>query len=156
MDHFKRFNDTYGHDVGDQVLKMVASRLRKIGGGGRAYRYGGEEFTLVFPGHSIEECLPHLEAVRQSVEAYALQLRDADNRPKDDRRGRMARGAASANQVSVTISIGVAERQGEQRSPEEVIKAADQALYGAKKAGRNCSRVHGSGPGAVRMAEHSR
>jgi len=156
VDHFKRFNDTYGHDVGDQVLKMVASRLRKIGGGGRAYRYGGEEFTLVFPGHSIEECLPHLEAVRQSVEAYALQLRDADNRPKDDRRGRMARGAASANQVSVTISIGVAERQGEQRSPEEVIKAADQALYSAKKAGRNCLRAHGSGRGAVRMAEHSR
>jgi len=68
----------------------------------------------------------------------------------------MARGAASANQVSVTISIGVAERQGEQRSPEEVIKAADQALYSAKKAGRNCLRVHGSGRGAVRMAEHSR
>jgi len=156
VDHFKRFNDTYGHDVGDQVLKMVASRLRKIGGGGRAYRYGGEEFTLVFPGHSIEECLPHLDAVRQSVEAYALQLRDADNRPKDDRRGRMARGAVSANQVSVTISIGVAERQGEQRSPEEVIKAADQALYSAKKAGRNCLRAHGSGHGAVRMAEHSR
>ena len=59
--------------------------------------------------------------------------------------GRMARGHSSAAQVSVTISIGVAERQGDQRSPEEVIKAADQALYGAKKAGRNCVRVHGSG-----------
>nr|WP_272890386.1 GGDEF domain-containing protein [Stutzerimonas stutzeri] len=156
VDHFKSFNDTHGHDVGDQVLKMVASRLRKIGGGGRAYRYGGEEFTLVFPGRSIEECLPHLEAVRQSVESYALQLRDANSRPKDDRQGRMARGKAAAGQVSVTISIGVAERQGEQRTPDEVIKAADQALYSAKKAGRNCVRVHGSGRGAVRMAEHSR
>jgi len=68
----------------------------------------------------------------------------------------MARGHSSAAQVSVTISIGVAERQGDQRSPEEVIKAADQALYGAKKAGRNCVRVHGSGRGAVRMAGHSR
>lgn len=155
VDHFKRFNDTHGHDVGDQVLKMVASRLRKIGGGGRAYRYGGEEFTLVFPGRSVEECLPHLEAVRQSVESYALQLRDASSRPKDDRQGRMARGKTSASQVSVTISIGVAERQGEQRVPDEVIKAADQALYSAKKAGRNCVRVHGSGRGAVRMNGHS-
>ncbi len=155
VDHFKRFNDTHGHDVGDQVLKMVASRLRKIGGGGRAYRYGGEEFTLVFPGRSVEECLPHLEAVRQSVESYALQLRDASSRPKDDRQGRMARGKTSATQVSVTISIGVAERQGEQRVPDEVIKAADQALYSAKKAGRNCVRVHGSGRGAVRMNGHS-
>jgi GGDEF domain-containing protein len=156
VDHFKRFNDTHGHDVGDQVLKMVASRLRKIGGGGRAYRYGGEEFTLVFPGRSVEECLPHLEAVRQSVESYALQLRDASSRPKDDRLGRAARGKVSTSQVSVTISIGVAERQGEQRTPDEVIKAADQALYGAKKAGRNCVRVHGSGRGAVRMNGHSR
>ncbi|MCW3147378.1 GGDEF domain-containing protein [Stutzerimonas stutzeri] len=155
VDHFKSFNDTHGHDVGDQVLKMVASRLRKVGGGGRAYRYGGEEFTLVFPGRSIDECLPHLDVVRQSVEAYALQLRDTDKRPKDDRRGRLARGKSSASQVSVTISIGVAERQGEQRSPEEVIKAADQALYSAKKAGRNCVRAHASGRGAVRMAERS-
>lgn len=156
VDHFKSFNDTHGHDVGDQVLKMVASRLRKVGGGGRAYRYGGEEFTLVFPGRNVEQCLPHLEAVRQAIEGYALQLRDASTRPKDDRQGRMARGHSSAAQVSVTISIGVAERQGDQRSPEEVIKAADQALYGAKKAGRNCVRVHGSGRGAVRMAGHSR
>jgi len=156
VDHFKSFNDTHGHDVGDQVLKMVASRLRKVGGGGRAYRYGGEEFTLVFPGRSVEQCLPHLEAVRQAIEGYALQLRDANKRPKDDRQGRMARGHSSTAQVSVTISIGVAERQGDQRSPEEVIKAADQALYGAKKAGRNCVRVHGSGRGAVRMAGHSR
>jgi len=135
---------------------MVASRLRKIGGGGRAYRYGGEECTLVFPGRSIEQCLPHLEAVRQAVEAYALQLRDTSSRPKDDRRGRMARGASSASQVSVTISIGVAERQVEQRGAAEVIKAADEALYAAKKAGRNCVRVHGSGRGAVRMAVRSR
>ena len=90
------------------------------------------------------------------MESYALQLRDASSRPKDDRLGRTARGKVSTSQVSVTISIGVAERQGEQRTPDEVIKAADQALYGAKKAGRNCVRVHGSGRGAVRMNGHSR
>ena len=49
VDHFKVFNDTHGHDVGDQVLRMVAAQLRRVSGGGHAYRYGGEEFTLVFP-----------------------------------------------------------------------------------------------------------
>jgi diguanylate cyclase (GGDEF)-like protein len=155
VDHFKAFNDTHGHDVGDQVLRLVASRLRRIGGGGRAYRYGGEEFTLVFPGRSLDECLPHLEAVRQAIEGYALQLRDRNSRPKDDRQGRQARGKSSSGQVSVTISIGVAERQAEQRSPEEVIKAADQALYSAKKGGRNCVRTYGNGRGAVRTVERA-
>ncbi|PAU58988.1 GGDEF domain-containing protein [Pseudomonas sp. PIC25] len=153
VDHFKRFNDTHGHDVGDQVLRLVASQLRKVRGGGRAYRYGGEEFTLVFSGKTLEECLPHLEAVRQAVENYQLQLRDKGSRPKNDRQGRQRRGAATATSVSVTMSFGVAERQQEQRTPEEVIKAADQALYSAKSAGRNCVRAHGQNRrGAVRVA----
>ncbi|AYC31269.1 GGDEF domain-containing protein [Pseudomonas cavernae] len=150
VDHFKQFTDTHGHDVGDQVLRLVASQLRKVGGGGTAYRYGGEEFTLLFPGKSLEECLPHLEAVRQAVEGYALQLRDKGQRPRDDGRGRQRRGSAKAASVSVTISIGVAERQQE-RGFEQVIRAADKALYGAKAAGRNCVRAHGQQRrGAVR------
>ena len=151
VDHFKAFNDTHGHDVGDQVLRLVASRLRKIGGGGRAYRYGGEEFTLVFPGRDLNDCLPHLEAVRQAVEEYQLQLRDKANRPKAAHQGKRRRGSGNGSQVSVTISIGVAERLPEQRGPEEVIKAADQALYSAKNAGRNCVRAFGQNRrGAVR------
>ena len=156
VDRFKAFNDTHGHDVGDQVLRLVASRLRKVGGGGRAYRYGGEEFALVFPGRDLEHCLVHLEAVRQAVEDYPLQLRDKSNRPKDAERGRLRRGASSAASVSVTISIGVAERLITQRSPEEVIKSADQALYSAKSAGRNYIRSHGENRrGAVRTAKRS-
>ncbi|MBA1276604.1 diguanylate cyclase [Stutzerimonas stutzeri] len=156
VDRFKAFNDTHGHDVGDQALRLVASRLRKVGGGGRAYRYGGEEFALVFPGRDLEHCLVHLEAVRQAVEDYPLQLRDKSNRPKDAERGRQRRGASSAASVSVTISIGVAERLITQRSPEEVIKSADQALYSAKSAGRNCIRSHGENRrGAVRTAKRS-
>ncbi|MBF7144308.1 MULTISPECIES: sensor domain-containing diguanylate cyclase [Pseudomonas] len=152
VDHFKRFNDTHGHDVGDQVLKLVASRLAKVSGGGRAYRYGGEEFALVFAGKTLEECLPHLEAVRGMIAAYVIHLRDAD-RPTDDQQGRQRRGASAASQVSVTISIGVAERQLEQRSPDEVLKAADQALYAAKGAGRNCVVAHGQARrGAVRKS----
>ena len=156
VDRFKAFNDTHGHDVGDEVLRLVASRLRKVGGGGRAYRYGGEEFALVFPGSDLEHCLPHLEAVRQAVETYPLQLRDKTNRPRDAAQGRQRRGASATAAVSVTISIGVAERTLSQRSPEEVIKQADQALYSAKSAGRNCIRSHGDNRrGAVRTAKRS-
>ena len=151
VDHFKKFNDTHGHDVGDQVLRLVASKLSKIGGGGRAYRYGGEEFALVFAGKTIDECMPHLEVIRQSIETYAIQLRNPDSRPQDDQQGRQRRAGAGASSVSVTVSIGVAERI-EQRTPEEVLKSADQALYNAKGAGRNCVIAYGQNRrGAVRM-----
>jgi GGDEF domain-containing protein len=151
VDHFKKFNDTHGHDVGDQVLRLVASKLSKIGGGGRAYRYGGEEFALVFAGKTIDECMPHLEVIRQSIETYAIQLRNPDSRPQDDQQGRQRRSGAGASSVSVTVSIGVAERL-EQRTPEDVLKSADQALYNAKGAGRNCVVAFGQNRrGAVRM-----
>ncbi|ODC04483.1 diguanylate cyclase [Terasakiispira papahanaumokuakeensis] len=142
VDHFKKFNDTYGHDVGDQVLRMVASRLSRVTGGGKAYRYGGEEFTLVFPGKTVEQCLPHLESVRESIEHYAMRLRDKKQRPEDDKAGKEKRTqqkkANSSGTVSVTISIGVSERTERLKTPEEVIKSADEALYDAKGAGRNC------------------
>jgi diguanylate cyclase (GGDEF)-like protein len=151
VDHFKKFNDTHGHDVGDQVLRLVASQLRKIGGGGKAYRYGGEEFTLVFAGKTLEECLPHLEQVRLAVEHYRLQLRDQDQRPHSDKQGRQRRAGKTATEVAVTISMGVAERGLQHADPDEVIKAADQALYSAKSAGRNCVRSHGQRRGAVKV-----
>ncbi len=154
VDRFKAFNDTHGHDVGDEVLRLVASRLRKVGGGGRAYRYGGEEFALVFPGRDLEHCLPYLEAVREAVAGYPLQLRDRSSRPKDSAQGRQRRGENATQAVSVTVSIGVAERLATQRNPEEVIKQADQALYNAKGAGRNCVRCHGENRrGAVRTTK---
>ncbi|QXH51967.1 GGDEF domain-containing protein [Pseudomonas fakonensis] len=154
VDHFKKFNDTHGHDVGDQVLRLVASRLSKVTGGGRAYRYGGEEFALVFAGKTVEECLPHLEAVREMIANYAIQLRDQSSRPQDDSAGRQRRNGSANTTVSVTISIGVAERLVDHRNPEEVLKSADQALYSAKGAGRNCVMAYGqqSRRGAVRMA----
>jgi diguanylate cyclase (GGDEF)-like protein len=156
VDHFKRFNDSHGHDVGDQVLCLVASQLRKVGGGGKAYRYGGEEFVLIFPGKTLDNCLPHLERVRQAVEAYRMQLRDQHSRPQSDRQGRQWRGTAPSCEVSVTLSMGVAEREAQQHGPEEVVKAADQALYSAKSAGRNCIRSHGQRRGAVKLANPRR
>jgi GGDEF domain-containing protein len=151
VDHFKKFNDTHGHDVGDQVLRLVASKLSKISGGGRAYRYGGEEFALVFAGKTLEECMPHLEVIRESIASYNIQLRNQENRPQDDQQGRQRRAGSGASSVSVTVSIGVAERL-EQRTPEQVLKSADEALYSAKGAGRNCVVAFGQNRrGAVRM-----
>lgn len=136
IDRFKGLNDHYGHDVGDQVMKMVAARLARAGGGS-AYRYGGEEFTLIFPGKSIEEAIPHLEALREDIAGYKLALRKSD-RAAHSMSGKRRRGAAHADQsVSVTISIGVAEHDGRSDRPDEVVRAADQALYRAKNKGRN-------------------
>ena len=140
VDHFKIFNDTHGHDVGDQVLRMVASQLRRVPGGGQAYRYGGEEFTLVFPGKTAAESMPHLESVRRAIEAYQMRLRDKPARPKADQVGqrrRGGRGGRGSRPLRVTVSIGVAERGDVLRAPDAVIKAADQALYKAKDGGRN-------------------
>jgi diguanylate cyclase (GGDEF)-like protein len=142
VDHFKSFNDTHGHDVGDQVLKLVAARLAEVEGGGRAFRYGGEEFTVLFPGRSLEDALPHLEAVRASIEAYQMAIRGED-RPKQPEEGAKRRGADAEDLpppdklLSVTISIGAAEPDAQATTPAQVLKAADEALYRAKRGGRN-------------------
>ena len=135
IDHFKRFNDRYGHAVGDQALRMVAAKLGRVSGGGRAYRYGGEEFAVVFPGQSAPDVVPHLESLRRAVEASCFVLRGADRPRKKPEKPRRQSGPGNA--VLVTVSIGVAERDEERRRPNHVLKAADQALYRAKNAGRN-------------------
>jgi diguanylate cyclase (GGDEF)-like protein len=80
IDHFKKFNDTYGHDVGDQVLCMVARRLSEVGGDGQAFRCGGEEFAIVFRNTSAKEASEHLDALRQLIEKSTFQLRGSDRR----------------------------------------------------------------------------
>ena len=136
VDHFKKFNDTYGHDVGDQVLKLVASRMMQVRGGGKAYRYGGEEFTILFPGKSIDHALVHLESVRKAIAESKFHLR-GDDRPKTKPDSKKNKTKKSNNElVSVTISIGAAERS-DGNSPEQTLKLADEALYRAKGAGRN-------------------
>jgi diguanylate cyclase (GGDEF)-like protein len=134
VDHFKKVNDTYGHDVGDQVLKMVAARLERVSGGGRAFRYGGEEFTVLFPDSGLREALPHLEALRKAIEAASFTLRDPA-RPKE--RPPLPPKPGEGLELKVTASIGVCERSAARRAPEAVIKGADQALYKAKQGGRN-------------------
>ena len=135
VDHFKQFNDRYGHDVGDQVLRMVGAALAQVSGGGKAFRYGGEEFALVFSGRTVDECAPHLEELRRTVEATSFTVRGRVRPLKKPARPKA--GRKRRKQLAVTVSIGVAERGERRDTPEAVITAADRALYRAKEAGRN-------------------
>ena len=142
VDHFKKFNDAHGHDIGDQVLQMVASRIGKVGGGGRAFRYGGEEFSVVFARMDKEDAFYHLDEVRKFIENYVMVIRkEPRQNDADEQSGRKQRKKGSfrraREKVSVTISIGVADRSASGQTPFDVLKAADKALYVAKKAGRN-------------------
>jgi len=155
IDHFKSFNDTYGHDTGDQVLCMVATRLARVNGGGQAFRVGGEEFSILFPGKFMKEVVPHLESLRTVIEESRFRVRSTPERrsaPRgagrrtDDKKNitrrksthlRNVPGESSASDLSVTVSIGVAEPSPKAREAEQVIQSADKALYRAKKAGRN-------------------
>ncbi|PYX30463.1 MAG: hypothetical protein DMG80_12045 [Acidobacteria bacterium] len=147
IDHFKTFNDTYGHDTGDQVLRMVASRLGEVGGGGQAFRCGGEEFAILFRNASARDALEHLDALRQTIQTSLFRFRGSERRnearsgePERRKPGRKKAGAVlmqPAGDLSVTVSIGVAEPSTRYRQPEQVIHAADQALYRAKHNGRN-------------------
>lgn len=150
VDHFKKFNDTYGHDVGDQVLRMVAGRLKKITGGGKAYRYGGEEFTIVFPGRDATAAQPHLEKLVKAIADKPFIARSPE-RPKERPKAgekKAAREKGGTEKAQITISIGFADRGSlaltegvDAMDPDALIKAADQALYRAKDGGRN--RVSG-------------
>jgi diguanylate cyclase (GGDEF)-like protein len=136
VDHFKKFNDEHGHPVGDQLLRMVAARLARVRAGGRAFRYGGEEFAILFPGKDLADVLDELETVRGAIEASPFVVRRADRpRKKPDR---PVRGTgAGRRRVGVTVSIGVASASRRANEPRAVLDAADAALYRAKHGGRN-------------------
>jgi diguanylate cyclase (GGDEF)-like protein len=122
IDHFKSFNDSYGHDVGDDVLRMIAAKIGQVGGGGKAFRYGGEEFTVVFNNHGADEVKAHLQALIDTVAATPFVVnRRKSQQPKT---------------VQVTISIGLTDSI-HKANANQTIKVADEALYHAKKKGRN-------------------
>jgi diguanylate cyclase (GGDEF)-like protein len=138
IDHFKKFNDKYGHSVGDDVLKLVAALIGKKKGSGTAYRYGGEEFSIVYNGKTIEQCHQQLDSLRQSIAEYLLIIRDDKVRQQAAQQATPKRGASRSKAgVNVTISIGISERSAKHDTADEVLKAADKALYKAKQAGRN-------------------
>jgi len=120
IDHFKRFNDTYGHQVGDQVLKLVGMILKEtVTGGAKAARYGGEEFAIVCPRAGLSEALDLGETIRTTVASKRIRKKST--------------GEDFGN---ITMSIGVAQfRQGEPIA--DLIQRADESLYFAKHNGRN-------------------
>lgn len=164
IDHFKRCNDTYGHDTGDQVLRLVAAKLAHVTGGGEAYRCGGEEFMILFPGKTTNDILEHLEDLRANIESSQFRVRGNDRRQAargPDRRNQSSQRRArkghairqlaeekAADFLSLTVSVGVAT-SSEKSEPESVLNAADKALYRAKENGRN--RVETAPPGRRRL-----
>jgi len=134
VDHFKKFNDTYGHDTGDAVLRMIATKLNKVTGGGASYRYGGEEFSVVFNGKDSESAKPHLEALRETIADTPFIINRSNSRRKGDKKVKRKRNKS----VKVSVSIGVADSSSNVSSPWDVLKLSDKALYRAKGKGRNC------------------
>jgi diguanylate cyclase (GGDEF)-like protein len=135
VDHFKRFNDRHGHAAGDQALRMVAAELQRVGRGGRAYRYGGEEFTILFPGTTPTEASEPLDEVRTAIADRRFALRSPDRpRKKPDPPRKPAR---PPRLISVSVSIGFAGPSTRTGDSAAVLRAADRALYRAKNDGRN-------------------
>jgi diguanylate cyclase len=120
IDHFKTFNDSFGHQVGDQVLRLVAKVLQEnVRSGDLAARYGGEELMAVLPGAPLDRCVDVAERVRRRISE-----------------ARLTRRATGEEISSITVSIGVAQfRLGE--SAEALVERCDRALYQAKRSGRN-------------------
>src|SRR6185436_12378138 len=120
IDFFKKINDTYGHDVGDDVLREFANRVsHNVRGIDLACRYGGEEFVVVMPDTDMTFAYMVAERLRQSVADIPFKI------------------AVPPGQITVTISIGVTASEGSADTAEALLRRADQALYRAKRDGRN-------------------
>ena len=120
IDHFKKFNDTFGHPAGDQVLRLVGRTLvSNVKGQDMAARYGGEEFSIILPATPLSAGMRVAEILRHSIES-----KEITNKATGQKLGR------------ITLSIGVAEYHPEE-SIASFIERADTALYEAKKTGRN-------------------
>jgi diguanylate cyclase (GGDEF)-like protein len=142
IDFFKKFNDKYGHESGDDVIKLVASKIAKTGNRAKAFRYGGEEFTLVFDGKSIDEVRETIEDLRVKIESYPMAIRTHKRAKKSAVEARNRRQAPVKKEiVRITCSFGLAESVAGSKEFKAALKRADMALYKAKKGGRNCVRT---------------
>ncbi len=135
IDHFKDFNDSFGHLEGDHVLRYVARRLAKFLGS-RIYRYGGEEFCALFPHDSLQTASRKVERARKAVESRDFHIRS----PLEIRQHTTARDRGRYPEhasTRITISAGLACKDIPDESPRDAIDLADRALYFAKQNGRN-------------------
>lgn len=126
IDFFKKFNDKHGHDVGDEALRYVARTIEKSVEKGKFYRFGGEEFTIIYPNLAKEEVMINLENIRREIENKGFTSHSIKSKNKNSKK------------LKLTISIGVSDHKDLELRPYEVLKKADKALYEAKKNGRNC------------------
>lgn len=142
VDHFKKVNDNYGHDVGDQVLRQLAGYLKNVDGGAKAYRYGGEEFTIVYNNKTASEAAVYADKLRKLIEKDSFSIRNKSERPrrnkKSKRSNRKSNKTVKKENLKYTVSIGIAEHQNHHKSPFDTLKMSDKALYTAKQKGRNC------------------
>ena len=120
--------------MGDEDLRTVAARLKDALAGAQVFRYGGEEFAVLFPGRPAEHCLPMLEAARETVAAAHFTIRRRMRPRKRPAKPRSRRGQL---REAITVSMGLAQADRRHGSADAVIRAADQALYRAKENGRN-------------------
>ena len=122
VDHFKRFNDQHGHQVGDEVLRGIAGVLQQTKRGmDMATRYGGEEFVIILPSTSLEDARQAGERFRRAIEKAIFR--------------------SDGKELTVTASVGVAQFMPSEQ-PTIMLRRADQALYASKAAGRNCTHWH--------------
>jgi len=136
IDHFKSFNDNYGHDEGDNVLRLVGSVLSKELGD-RVYRYGGEEFCALFMGVSAEDAYMYANKVRRKLEERDFYIRKPNSKREPTSSFDRRKTKKSGKKVQITISIGLANPNKKSKTAADVVKLADQALYEAKRKGRN-------------------
>ncbi len=125
-----------GHRLGDQVLRFIAVKLESIAGGGKVFRYGGEEFTILFPGKTTWDVESHLKVTHEMISNSRFYVRDR-SRPKDVPDESSQPTNRKLRKVKITVSMGVAEKSDDHANPGDVMKQADQALYRAKNKGRN-------------------
>jgi diguanylate cyclase len=122
VDHFKRFNDSHGHQSGDEALRTVAHVVRRVlDEDGMVARYGGEEFAAVLAGSDSVKASQLCERVRQAIEATPVR--------------------AGGRELRITASAGVAQLLANE-TEQDLVARADEALYASKKAGRNCGHLH--------------
>ncbi len=135
IDHFKLFNDTWGHQTGDQVIRYVASVIGRVASGARfSARYGGEEFAVIFPGENSAAALAAMEVAREEISSRVLKRRSTNE-----------------DLGAITISTGIAEfKTGD--TPAGLLERADGALYASKRSGRNRTSLADLGSESTRAA----
>ncbi len=140
IDHFKKFNDTYGHTEGDNVLRYVARHIADESDTA-VFRYGGEEFAAIYKGARPKHAFKILDLMRANLASSIFYLRTSDDVRKSKTKKNRKDTHTNVKSVKVTLSIGIAQKTAAKKEAEDVIVAADKTLYKAKKKGRNRCEV---------------